>query len=208
MFLFFFFQRIHTGKKKVRRSDTSYPCDACGRSFRHVRVLQMHREVVHEKIRPFLCNFCGYSASCNSSLKMHMRVHTGEKPYSCEQCNYKTSDHNSLRRHKMTHSGEKPYKCPYCSYACIQSNTYKAHLKLKHFGKEDGLLYSCDYCSFKTIRKEILSTHLNDHHVGAIPITKFSCLESNGNIDGSVSIALMPQNDGSVTLTSISKVSV
>ncbi|KAG1652071.1 Zinc finger protein 737 [Nymphon striatum] len=246
---------IHTNKKRVRLQVATQSCDICKKVFRHSRILQLHKETVHDKIRPFLCNFCGHCAANRSSLKMHLRVHTGEKPYNCDICNYKTSDHNSLRRHKMRHSGEKPYKCPNCHYACIQSSTFKAHLKKKHNGQNGGLLHSCKHCSFKTIKSEILESHMFERHgdaLGSKPMTsqnthssfdneqdnvpvhsckfcnfttiksdvfeshmfkfhesistaKMSFIENGSSFDNSVSINLLPANDGSITLTSKEK---
>lgn len=123
----------------------------------------MHKDTVHAKLRPYLCNYCGYSASSRSTLKMHMRQHTGEKPFACTYCDYRTSDHNSLRRHLMRHSGQTKYQCPHCNYACIQSSTYKVHLKTKHPGQDEGLLFSCPYCAFRTIKRENYATHLVTH---------------------------------------------
>ncbi|GJQ79168.1 hypothetical protein Trydic_g5417 [Trypoxylus dichotomus] len=96
------------------------------------RQLRIHTDGVHKKIKPFLCNFCGYKGSTKSSLRMHMRQHTGEKPFSCDSCSYSTADHNSMRRHKLRHTGVKPYKCVHCDYACIQSSTYKAEGEKAH----------------------------------------------------------------------------
>ncbi|CAG0902032.1 unnamed protein product [Darwinula stevensoni] len=158
--------------KKVSKRLSSRQCDLCQRVFSDKRMLRMHRETVHMKIRPFLCNFCGYSASCRSTLKMHLRQHTGEKPFACDICEYKTGDHNSLRRHKMRHDGVKPYKCPYCSYACIQSSTYKTHLKNKHPGQDEGLMFTCDMCSYRTIKRDTFITHMADHRLGILPVKK------------------------------------
>ncbi|XP_068084384.1 uncharacterized protein [Anabrus simplex] len=142
-------------------------CEVCSRSFSNKRMLRLHMEHVHNKFRPHLCSYCGYSVSSVSSLKMHMRKHTGEKPFRCDQCTYRTADHNSLRRHKMQHSGDKPYKCPHCTYACIQSSTYKAHLKTKHPGMDDGLMFSCSMCAFHSIKEKNYLAHLAEHKPGA-----------------------------------------
>ena len=63
----------------------------------------------------------------------------------------------------MRHSGEKPYKCPYCPYSSIQSSTYKIHLKNKHPGKVDKLVFACKTCQFKTVKKGSFLTHLAGH---------------------------------------------
>ncbi|XP_069676554.1 uncharacterized protein [Periplaneta americana] len=159
---------IHVSKQK-KKNGPSGECDVCGRSFSNSRMLRIHKDNVHGKLRPHLCNYCGYSASSRSTLKMHMRLHTGEKPFHCDECEYMTADHNSLRRHKMRHSGDKPYKCPHCSYACIQSSTYKAHLNTKHPGLETGLMFSCHMCSFRSVRKDNYLAHVAEHESGANP---------------------------------------
>lgn len=153
---------IHTNGARPRPLHSGV-CDICGRKYADRRMLRMHKDTVHSKLRPYLCNYCGYSASSRSTLKMHMRQHTGEKPFACTYCDYRTSDHNSLRRHLMRHSGQTKYQCPHCNYACIQSSTYKVHLKTKHPGLDEGLLFSCPYCAFRTIKRENYDTHLVTH---------------------------------------------
>ncbi|XP_021921828.1 uncharacterized protein LOC110830826 isoform X3 [Zootermopsis nevadensis] len=162
---------IHVAKQK-QKTGPGGECDVCGRSFTNPRMLRVHKDNVHGKLRPHLCNFCGYSASSRSTLKMHMRLHTGEKPFHCDECEYATADHNSLRRHKMRHSGDKPYKCPHCSYACIQSSTYKAHLNTKHPGMETGLMFNCDSCSFRSVRKDNYLAHVAEHKNESYPTNR------------------------------------
>lgn len=36
-------------------------CRICKRSFTELRLLKFHIDTVHKKIKPHLCNFCGYS---------------------------------------------------------------------------------------------------------------------------------------------------
>jgi hypothetical protein len=157
----------------AKESLSKHVCNLCDRTFNDSRLLRTHFDIVHKKLRPFICIDCGYSAASRSALKSHLRSHTGEKPFKCEKCNYTTSDHNSLRRHKMRHSGERPYKCPFCPYACIQSSTYKQHLRNKHPGKDQGLMFICSFCQFKTVNQQVYKTHLSEH--------KFKPLDSINN---------------------------
>lgn len=141
-------------------------CADCGKILSSGRLLRAHRNAVHLKMRSHLCSYCGYNTTSHSSLRIHLRQHTNEKPFTCETCDYQTADHNSLRRHRMKHTGEKRYKCPHCPYASIQASTYKVHLKNKHPGLSDELVFSCQFCSFRTIRKEQLSLHTTCVHAG------------------------------------------
>eukprot|EP00092_Neocalanus_flemingeri_P014578 GFUD01015727.1.p1 GENE.GFUD01015727.1~~GFUD01015727.1.p1 ORF type:complete len:1020 (-),score=204.84 GFUD01015727.1:156-3215(-) len=139
-------------------------CPLCQAQFSVARQLRLHIDSVHHKMKPFLCSFCGYSASSRSALKLHIRKHTGDKPFTCEECQYSTADHNSLRRHKMRHSGVRPYNCPYCPYSSIQSTTYKVHLKNKHAVEDvSNILFQCSFCVFKTVKESIFLAHVSQH---------------------------------------------
>ncbi|CAG2164161.1 unnamed protein product [Oppiella nova] len=141
----------------------THECHICLRTFNDARTKKVHLNNVHHKTRPYICNHCNHSAASRSALRTHMRQHTGEKPFKCDKCNYTTSDHNSLRRHKMRHSGERPYKCPFCSYSSIQSSTYKQHLKNKHPGLSEGIMFNCQFCGFKTVNQDMYGTHISEH---------------------------------------------
>ncbi|XP_054165423.1 histone-lysine N-methyltransferase PRDM9-like [Oppia nitens] len=154
----------HKVKHVVKTSVVkTHECHICLRQFNDARQKKVHLNNVHHKTRPYICNHCNHSAASRSALRTHMRQHTGEKPFKCDKCSYSTSDHNSLRRHKMRHSGERPYKCPFCSYACIQSSTYKQHLKNKHPGLSEGIMFNCQFCDFKTVNQDMYGTHMSEH---------------------------------------------
>ncbi|RZC39228.1 zinc finger protein 91 [Asbolus verrucosus] len=154
----------HKNTHKSNYDRVKFVCETCSKTFSDRRQLRIHMSVVHEKIKPYLCNYCGYKGSSRSALKMHIRQHTGEKPFVCDACSYATSDHNSLRRHKLRHTGQKPYKCSFCSYACIQSSTYKVHIKTKHPGQEKDLMFTCQDCQFRTVNKEMYVAHMITVH--------------------------------------------
>lgn len=53
--------------------------------------------------------------------------------------------------------------CLPCEYHSLE---FQVHLKNKHPGLSDELVFSCQFCSFRTIRKEQLSLHATCVHAG------------------------------------------
>lgn len=118
-------------EKPVR---TDLTCLHCSRDFTTKSLLHQHITSIHIRARPYSCKVCSYTTAVASSLRLHMRSHTGEKPFKCDDCGFTTADHNTLRKHRMRHTGQKNYRCPLCNYSCIQASSYKKHLRTKHPG--------------------------------------------------------------------------
>lgn len=69
--------RNHKILHKDKSRDLSLYCDVCKRPYFDKRQLRLHMDSVHKKLKPYLCNFCGYKGTTKHSLKMHTRQHTG-----------------------------------------------------------------------------------------------------------------------------------
>lgn len=50
----------------------------CKRKFAEKRMLLLHLEAVHKKVKPYLCNYCGKNFASKSTLNLHIRKHTGK----------------------------------------------------------------------------------------------------------------------------------
>ena len=81
---------------------------------------------------------------------VHVRAHTQEKTYKCTECNLAFCDSSTLKKHIRTHTGtclfkcyynyyiiiilkyffkgEKPYECHLCNKSFAQSGNLKRHL--------------------------------------------------------------------------------
>ncbi|XP_062482314.1 zinc finger and BTB domain-containing protein 40 isoform X1 [Pezoporus occidentalis] len=175
-------------KKKKKRLPVT--CDICGREFAHASGMQYHKLTEHFDEKPFSCKECGAKFAANSTLKNHLRLHTGDRPfvckhclmtfmqasalayhtkkkhaegkmYACQYCDAVFAQSIELSRHVRTHTGDKPYVCRECGKGFRQANGLSIHLRSFH-NIEDP--YDCKKCrmSFATLQEH--RKHVHEAH--------------------------------------------
>ena len=120
--------RTHEGKKP-------FLCQICNKSFNEKGNLKTHLRFHSEK-RPFKCSFCTKCYKTNGHLKDHIEIqHKKIKKYMCETCEKRFGRISTLKAHIRTHTGERNFKCKIegCNkYFAEKGNMeihYKRHLK-------------------------------------------------------------------------------
>ncbi|XP_023280417.1 zinc finger and BTB domain-containing protein 40 [Seriola lalandi dorsalis] len=160
-------------KKKVA-------CDLCGRTFAHPSGMIYHKRTEHFEEKPFACEECGAKFGANSSLKNHMRLHTGEKPYHCKHCDMTFSVAAALAYHtKKKHSEGKMYVCQYCKAVFAQSIELTRHVRT-HTGDRP---YVCRECGKGYSQASGLTVHLHTFHNLSEPHDCQKCCLSFSSLD-------------------------
>ncbi|XP_038145076.1 zinc finger protein with KRAB and SCAN domains 3 [Cyprinodon tularosa] len=150
--------------------DRPHRCLECGKTFRLISSLKKHIRI-HTGEKPYPCAVCGRRFRESGALKTHLRIHTGEKPYSCSECGNCFRHLDGLRKHRRTHTGEKPYVCAICGKRLSRLQHLKHH-QLIHTGERPCC---CPFCNRTFKEPAALRKHVRTHrdeggHMAIVPI--------------------------------------
>ncbi|KAM9800403.1 zinc finger and BTB domain-containing protein 40 isoform 1-T1 [Syngnathus typhle] len=159
-------------QQQQQKKKKAVACDLCGRTFAHPSGMIYHKRTEHYEEKPYACETCGAKFPATSSLKNHMRLHTGEKPYRCKHCDMSFRVAAALAYHtKKKHSEGKMYACQYCKAVFAQSIELTRHVRT-HTGDKP---YVCRECGKGHSQASGLTVHLQTFHNMSQPLSCQKC---------------------------------
>uniref|UniRef100_A0A3P9J1Y8 Zinc finger and BTB domain-containing protein 41 n=1 Tax=Oryzias latipes TaxID=8090 RepID=A0A3P9J1Y8_ORYLA len=139
-----------------------FPCEICGRQFNDSGNKKRHIECTHGGTRKWTCFICGKSVRERTTLREHLRIHTGEKPHFCSICGQSFRHSSSYRLHLRVHRDDKRYECNECGKTFIRHDHLTKHQKI-HSGEKT---HQCEECGKCFRRHDHLTVHYKSVHLG------------------------------------------
>ncbi|XP_043926992.1 zinc finger and BTB domain-containing protein 38 [Protopterus annectens] len=149
-----------------QHSAVSLHCELCQKDFLNKSTLKSHMRC-HTGEQPYACKTCGRCFSMSGNLHKHERIHLGIKEFVCQVCNKAFTLSETLKKHERIHTGEKRYSCSFCFQRFLYLSTKKSHER-KHLNVKKGSKFLCSYCSKVCKTAAALAVHQKMHFVGSI----------------------------------------
>ena len=137
-----------------------YKCDVCDKSYLTASHLKNHVQALHSHTKQYACPVCDKHFPYDNSLKLHMRLHTGDRPYMCSLCSKTFVSRSALKVHESAHVESRDFKCEICNKSYKTEALMRVHRR-RHTA--DGSRYMCDICGNTYMYKSNLEVHYEVH---------------------------------------------
>ncbi|XP_077564375.1 uncharacterized protein LOC144179817 [Haemaphysalis longicornis] len=139
-------------------------CQHCSYMTPYSSTLKKHIRT-HTGECPHQCNHCGRAFTERSTLVSHLRIHTGKRPHQCSHCGKAFTEKGNLVNHLRIHTGERPHQCSHCGKAFVQRTSLVKHVRI-HTGERP---YKCHLCPTTFASNSGLVRHVRSHTAGYSP---------------------------------------
>ena len=154
-------KQVSSASVPVKKLHQTHQCKICSKICARASSLKVHMRT-HTGEKPFSCKFCKRTFAQAGGLKSHVRSHTGEKPFKCDICDRYFSHSTAVVNHMRTHTGEKPFACDHkgCGKCFADQSTLKKHHRT-HTGEKP---FQCPYCTKKFTQLGNMNKHVRCKH--------------------------------------------
>lgn len=155
--------RVEMATAQWQLDSKPFFCELCQKSFRNPSTLKVHMRC-HTGEKPYPCKTCGKCFSFPGNLNKHERIHQTVKSFTCQYCSKSFMLHETLKKHERIHTREKTYDCQFCSQQFLYLCTKKNH-EQKHLAEQSVKGFVCFHCSKVCKTAAALGMHQKKHYL-------------------------------------------
>ena len=111
------FQNVNPTSSSIYSENSNDPLVGGGESINFPN-LNFHFNMPTPANIAIACEVCGKNFTTTTTLKRHMKIHTGEKTFECVICERKFGRSSHLKRHMETHNKDKKASVPQYQFPC------------------------------------------------------------------------------------------
>jgi len=130
-------------------------CPHCDKKFMRGYNMRVHIDRVHNKNKPWQCQFCEKSFATTSDLKQHMSTHGMGKIHKCADCGRQFNNRDSAILHRKQHNNERTHVCQECGKGFFKASCLSRHMRC-HTGEKP---FPCEFCGRKFSQITTLKHH-------------------------------------------------
>ncbi|XP_037668414.1 sal-like protein 4 [Choloepus didactylus] len=156
-----------------------------------LKLQQLVENIDKSTTDPNECLICHRVLSCQSSLKMHYRTHTGERPFQCKICGRAFSTKGNLKTHLGVHrtstSIKMQHSCPICQKKFTNAVMLQQHIRMHMGGQIPNTPLPESPCDFTGTEPIMVgengsrSAICHDNVVESIDVDEVSCRGAPGS---------------------------
>ncbi|XP_075717357.1 zinc finger and BTB domain-containing protein 38 [Rhinoderma darwinii] len=163
--------RVEIATAQWQLDSKPFFCELCQKSFRNPSTLKVHMRC-HTGEKPYPCKTCGKCFSFPGNLNKHERIHQTLKNFTCQYCSKSFMLHETLKKHERIHTREKMYDCQFCSQQFLYLCTKKNH-EQKHLAEQSVKGFVCLHCSKVCKTAGSLGMHQKKHYLKGLKHKEF-----------------------------------
>ena len=139
----------------------AHKCKKCEDFFPAPSILKRHVAEIHEALKLFTCEYCGYTCVRKCNLSRHIDAHRNARKHKCPLCDKAFNGKSEMKGHiKAVHLKIRDFTCEVCGKTFARKTNMVYHMK----GHSRERMFRCRICGEGFTSTALRKEHIHQTH--------------------------------------------